>query len=111
MKTEQDNILHVEITGGVIFKMIALLLVLWLGIYYFQQKQTLNTWAMTLIFAGALSNFFDRVFIRATVDYFLLLTGIINLADVLIVVGFVLYLYNNFRKNVSQTPSGGSDRT
>ena len=44
-----------------------------------------------LVFTGALSNLIDRMVYGYTVDYFLILTGVINLADVMIVAGFVIY--------------------
>ena len=46
-----------------------------------------------LIFAGALSNLIDRVLYGHTVDYILIFTGVINLADVMIVFGFVIYFF------------------
>jgi lipoprotein signal peptidase len=53
-----------------------------------------------LIFAGALSNLLDRILYNHTVDYFLILTAVINLADVMIVVGFVIYwLYKSEARN------------
>jgi lipoprotein signal peptidase len=52
------------------------------------------TWlSALLVFTGALSNFIDRILYNFTIDYFLVFTGIINLADVLIVSGFVLYFF------------------
>ena len=44
-----------------------------------------------LIFFGALSNLFDRLLYHHTVDYLLIFTAVINLADVMIVGGFVIY--------------------
>ncbi len=52
-----------------------------------------KTFALSLIFTGAVSNFIDRALYHYTIDYFLIFTSLINLADVFIVVGFVLYLY------------------
>ncbi len=52
----------------------------------------LITLALTLVLAGALSNSFDRLFRHQTVDYIRILTGIINLADVFIVSGFICYV-------------------
>lgn len=45
---------------------------------------------LTLLFFGALSNLLDRIFYDATRDYWLLGTGVINLADIMIVLGFYL---------------------
>lgn len=47
--------------------------------------------ALVFILTGAISNLADRVIYHQTIDYLRIFTGIINLADVLIVLGFVLY--------------------
>ncbi|MFH1947051.1 MAG: signal peptidase II [Candidatus Magasanikbacteria bacterium] len=55
-----------------------------------------------LIFAGAISNFIDRVLFGVTIDYLRVLTGVINLADVMIVVGAgLLVLVSNERKRMN----------
>lgn len=46
--------------------------------------------AFSLIVAGAISNIIDRIVYHSTLDYLLIFTGVINLADVLIVLGFVI---------------------
>lgn len=56
----------------------------------YKQNYLCLIWA--LILTGAISNFFDRLFYRHVIDYFALITGVINLGDVLIVTGLVLYL-------------------
>lgn len=48
----------------------------------------------TLIIAGAVSNFIDRILFNATIDYLRILTGVINLADVMVVGGGVLLFFN-----------------
>ncbi len=45
----------------------------------------------TLILLGALSNYIDRLLFQKTIDYIRIVTGIINIADILIVIG-ILYL-------------------
>lgn len=55
------------------------------------EPKLLKTLAFTLVFTGALSNLIDRVLYNFTVDYWLIVTSIINLADVLVVVGFLIY--------------------
>jgi len=62
----------------------------------FHRDDSENLWifaSLSLATAGALSNLIDRVVYGHTVDYILIFTGIINLADVLIVVGIVGYVY------------------
>ncbi len=67
------------------------------------QSDVNNHWkifALSFIFTGAISNFIDRIIHGHTIDYLLVLTSIINIADVLIVVGFVLYLYQIIKRGV-----------
>ncbi|MSU75644.1 MAG: signal peptidase II [Candidatus Magasanikbacteria bacterium] len=54
-------------------------------------RGVLANYSLLLIFFGALSNLIDRVLYGHTVDYFLILTAVINVADVMIVAGFVIY--------------------
>lgn len=49
--------------------------------------------SLSLATAGAISNLIDRIFYGHTVDYILIFTGIINIADVLIVVGIAGFIY------------------
>jgi lipoprotein signal peptidase len=63
-----------------------------------ERGNNLAWWGLYLVFLGALSNWYDRVVYGSTVDYFRLVTGIINLADVLIVSGFVLYFFSIKKK-------------
>jgi len=51
-------------------------------------------WPILLIAVGALSNLWDRLFYQHTVDYILLLTGLINLSDVMIVGGLVFFIFS-----------------
>lgn len=73
----------------------ALILILILFLFFrFQTSDVgyqMSDLSLPLVFFGALSNFIDRVWYGHTVDYFLILTGVINLADAMIVVGFVVY--------------------
>lgn len=57
-------------------------------------KQT----GLGLILTGAISNFLDRLVYGFTVDYLRIYTSMINLADVMIVIGFVMYLLAYNRK-------------
>lgn len=60
-----------------------------------QGKKKRGMWfqfGVCLVVTGAISNFVDRVLWGATVDYLRVLTGVINLADVVIVVGAGLIL-------------------
>ena len=57
----------------------------------FRQPPIANFLSLVLVFAGALSNFIDRLWYGFTVDYLQIATGVINLSDLLILAGFVLY--------------------
>lgn len=46
---------------------------------------------LSLIITGAVSNLVDRVYFGYTIDYFRVLNGVINMADLYILSGFVLY--------------------
>ena len=48
---------------------------------------------LMFILTGAVSNLADRLVYGNTIDYVRIFTGIINIADCLIVVGFVLYFW------------------
>lgn len=76
---------------------------------FFQQRRNLiSQTGLFFIFLGAISNLIDRIIYHSTIDYLLILTGIINLADLLILTGAILFCWTNFKKNnlqphVSQT--------
>ena len=57
----------------------------------FSKKNNYLIYSLVFIFTGALSNFIDRLRIKHTIDYLLVLTSVINLADLLIVIGFFIY--------------------
>lgn len=54
---------------------------------------------LILTIGGAISNLIDRIAFGKTIDYFLILTGIINLGDVLIVGGILLFLIQSIKEN------------
>ena len=65
-----------------------IILILFVGLISKSKKKTkLFYFSLFLIIAGAISNFIDRILFSATIDYVRILTGIINLADVMIVIG------------------------
>lgn len=63
----------------------------------FKDPSFQSLFGFILIFFGALSNLIDRIAIQHTVDYLLIFTGIVNLADALIVAGFALYFYSSLK--------------
>jgi len=69
--------------------------VLLLLLFAWSREKKRGQWfqfGVCLIVAGAISNFVDRVLWGATVDYLRVLTGVINLADCMIVIGAVFLL-------------------
>jgi lipoprotein signal peptidase len=48
--------------------------------------------AWSMVFVGAISNLLDRIIYSQVVDYFIIGTALINISDILIVVGLVIYL-------------------
>ena len=79
----------------VIFSIFVLIIL----IYLVTKKSSTVSWitALILIISGALSNLIDRLMYAHTIDYLLILTGIINLADILIVLGFILFFISNYK--------------
>jgi len=64
-----------------------------------EYKNNIKFLSWILILTGALSNFFDRIYHGYVIDYFVFVTGIINVADVLIVAGLLLYISQSFFLN------------
>lgn len=82
---------------------IILVLILWFIKSY--RGEVVNCYlliANCLIISGAVSNFVDRVLFSATIDYLRILTGVINLADVMIVAGVGLLVVVGWAKGRMQ---------
>jgi len=67
--------------------------------YYLKIKpeNTRQKFSLLLIILGAASNFIDRIMFGITIDYLRVLTGVINLADIMIVAGVLLLLNKKSR--------------
>ena len=66
----------------------------------YRRKNLVVISALTLIIFGALSNFFDRLFLGAVVDYLdLKYYSVFNLADVMIVFGVIMIIASEFKKS------------
>jgi len=63
-----------------------------------KKKNNLFYFSIFLIVTGAISNFIDRILFSATIDYIRILTGIINLADVMIVIGAGMMVMREWRR-------------
>lgn len=84
----------------IFFTTFFLIIIFYLAIKYRQLKQERMMAAFMLVFFGALSNFLDRLFFSVTIDYWQFATGIINLADIMIVAGFIIFISQGlFKKN------------
>lgn len=57
----------------------------------------LSSIGLVCVITGSLSNLADRIIYRHTVDYILIFTGVINIADLLILTGF-LFLFFTFKR-------------
>ncbi len=57
-----------------------------------EKKNRLAMPGLIFIVYGALSNFIDRLMFGYTIDYLRIFTGIINLADIMIIIGVVALL-------------------
>ena len=81
-----------------------LILVIIIGLlYYFIylfDKSNKNAYYIGFVLLGAISNFYDRVVYGFVIDYFdLKYFTVFNFADIMIVVGCLLVLKNEFKKN------------
>lgn len=83
---------------------ISIPLVIGIFILFIRQHQNyhLQT-ALYLVLLGAVSNLADRLIYRGTIDYFLIFTGIINLADILIIAGAGWFMYFSYYKKQDGT--------
>jgi signal peptidase II len=78
----------------VIFSLPIIILVLYLLLHEWKKESTnlklIMAWS--LIIGGAISNFIDRLIYKQVIDYFTIGTAVINISDIMIVVGLILYL-------------------
>ncbi|HAT04032.1 MAG TPA: hypothetical protein DCS29_04665 [Candidatus Magasanikbacteria bacterium] len=61
-------------------------------------KAAIHYLATTLIIAGALSNFIDRILFSITIDYLRIATSVINIGDILIVIGAIMFILGERKK-------------
>ena len=89
--------------GGIyFFTLVSLLMTVFLGWYFWQQKDSHFTLrlSLALILAGAIGNLIDRILFGTVVDFFDFMIGsyhwyIFNVADASVTVGMVLYIYSS----------------
>ncbi len=95
-----DNIRSPLLSG------VSLIVIIGLSVYIIKQWKSLSTgekWGFTLILSGAIGNLIDRAFRGQVTDYMFFHfydTGFFvnNFADDLISIGFVLIIWQSFRK-------------
>ena len=89
--------------GGIyFFTSVSLLMTVFLGWYFWQQKDSHFTLrlSLALILAGAIGNLIDRILFGTVVDFFDFMIGsyhwyIFNVADASVTIGMVLYIYSS----------------
>ena len=89
--------------GGIyFFTSVSLLMTVFLGWYFWQQKESDLTLrlSLALILAGAIGNLIDRILFGTVVDFFDFMIGsyhwyIFNVADASVTIGMILYIYDS----------------
>ena len=99
--------------GGIYyFTSVSLLMTVFLGWYFWQQKESDLTLrlSLALILAGAIGNLIDRMLFGTVVDFFDFMIGsyhwyIFNVADASVTIGMILYIYNAVLKQSEVNPT------
>lgn len=82
---------------------IIILILFWLLIDYWKQQKTTRVLALQLVLAGAFSNLFDRLAIGKVIDYIdVKYYSVFNLADMMIVIGVIILVMINSKKNLKK---------
>lgn len=84
----------------VVTPMVLLGLIYWFFKTYKSKPFIIYHLSFILIIFGAVSNYIDRVLFGITIDYLRLLTGIFNLADLMIIIGVIILVVNIKKKTV-----------
>lgn len=88
--------------SGAGLSMVILLIIItliWLSLSYWRQGDNFKFSSLVLIIFGASSNLWDRIWQGAVIDYLdLKYFTVFNLADVMIVIGIVLLIISNYKK-------------
>ena len=99
--------------GGIyFFTSVSLLMTVFLGWYFWQQKESDLTLrlSLALILAGAIGNLIDRMLFGTVVDFFDFMIGsyhwyIFNVADASVTIGMILYIYDAVLKQSEVNPT------
>lgn len=65
---------------------------------FMRSREPQTALGLSFIIGGAVSNYIDRVLWGATIDYFRIVTGIVNAADMMIAAGFVILAVKDRKK-------------
>lgn len=65
----------------------------------FQEKKTIKAFSLEVILIGAISNLIDRVNYGAVIDYFSIPFAVLNLSDLMIFLGIVIFGWFSLLKN------------
>lgn len=72
---------------------------------YIEKKEDIQKSALfgaILIFLGAISNLIDRILFEITIDYIRIATSVINIADIMIILGTILMLIHTNKIQVDK---------
>ena len=102
--------------GGIyFFTSVSLLMTVFLGWYFWQQKESDLTLrlSLALILAGAIGNLIDRMLFGTVVDFFDFMIGsyhwyIFNVADASVTIGMILYIYSAVLNQSEVNPTSES---
>jgi len=78
---------------SIVISLLLLCFLAWLGWKYFSWRVVWTAFGMGLIFAGAISNLFDRIFLGFVRDYLRIwFFPVFNLADIMIFMGVIILI-------------------
>ncbi|MEK7084454.1 MAG: signal peptidase II [Patescibacteria group bacterium] len=88
-------------------------ILLWLGILLAKNigQRPMVAIGLAFIIDGAISNYIDRMLFGVTIDYLRVLTGVINIADIMIAVGAAFLLRSYREASTLSPPSPTSSET
>lgn len=76
-------------------------------IFFYYKKQNhptmLSFLGLLFLCFGAISNLIDRIQYHITIDYFRIFTSIINVADIMIVLGALFFFFTEIKQNNSHS--------
>lgn len=89
------NFLSANLISLFIFSLLLLL-------FFLLKKQQLWHWSLVFFFAGGISNLIDRVIFGGVKDFLPFLSLSNNLADYFIIIGLVIFIYDQLSNHLSR---------